>query len=93
MSVVHPLPEGFGAYLDWLECAMCGRLRVGKGFFERYRIAGRSCHVFGYQEGSMGGKLIRTIGMVRAKVKIGMMNLVYNMSRLVQFERGAAALG
>ncbi len=28
-------------------CAMCGRLRVGKGFFERYRSAGRSCHVFG----------------------------------------------
>ena len=26
--------------------AMCGRLRVGKGFFERYRTAGRSCHVF-----------------------------------------------
>jgi IS5 family transposase len=41
----------------------------------------------------MGGKLIRTIGMARAKAKIGMMNLVYNMSRLVQFERGAAALG
>ncbi len=39
------------------------------------------------------GKPIRTIGMARAKVKIGMMNLVYNMSRLVQFERGAAALG
>ena len=30
-----------------LLCAMCGRLRVGKGFFERYRTAGRSCHVFG----------------------------------------------
>jgi hypothetical protein len=26
---------------------MCGRLRVGKGFFERLRTAGRSCHVFG----------------------------------------------
>ena len=41
----------------------------------------------------MVSKLIRTIGMVRAKAKIGMMNLVYNMSRLVQFERGAAAPG
>ncbi|VAW14880.1 hypothetical protein MNBD_ALPHA09-1373 [hydrothermal vent metagenome] len=39
----------------------------------------------------MGGKFIRAIGMARAKAKIGMMNLVCNMSRLVQFERGAAA--
>jgi hypothetical protein len=39
----------------------------------------------------MGGKLVRTIGMVRARVKIGLMNLVYNMRRLVQLERMAAA--
>lgn len=32
----------------------------------------------------MGGHLVRTIGLERAKVKIGMMNLVYNMKRLVQ---------
>jgi len=59
----------------------------------RSKIRVRVEHVFGFQERSMGGKLIRTISMVRAKAKIGMMNLVYNMSRLVQFERGAAALG
>ncbi len=41
----------------------------------------------------MGGKFIRSIGMARAKAKIGMMNLVYNMSRLIQFERGVAAPG
>jgi len=28
-----------------------------------------------------------TIGLLRAKVKIGMMNLVYNMMRLVQLTR------
>ncbi|OAP92199.1 hypothetical protein A4H96_04360 [Acidithiobacillus ferrooxidans] len=28
-----------------------------------------------------GGKFLRTIGMARAEVKIGMMNLVYNMRR------------
>ena len=39
----------------------------------------------------MGGKIVRTIGLVRARMKIGMMNLVYNMSRLVQLERVAAA--
>jgi IS5 family transposase len=40
-------------------------------------------HVFGAQH-AMGGHIVRTIGLVRAKVKIGMMNLVYNMTRLVQ---------
>ncbi len=30
----------------------------------------------------MGGHIVRTIGLLRAKVKIGMMNLVYNMMRL-----------
>ena len=38
----------------------------------------------------MGGKIVRSIGMARAAAKIGMMNLVYNMQRLVQLERVAA---
>ena len=38
----------------------------------------------------MGDKLVRTIGLVRAEMKIGMQNLTYNMSRLVQL-RGARA--
>ncbi len=40
-------------------------------------------HVFGAQH-EMGGHIVRTIGLARARVKIGMMNLVYNMKRLVQ---------
>jgi len=43
-------------------------------------------HVFGAQH-AMGGHLVRTIGLARATVKIGMMNLVYNMRRLVQLIR------
>jgi len=43
-------------------------------------------HVFGAQH-AMGGHLVRTIGLARAKVKIGMMNLVYNMRRLIQLIR------
>ncbi|MCX5873552.1 MAG: transposase, partial [Deltaproteobacteria bacterium] len=43
-------------------------------------------HVFGAQH-AMGGHIVRTIGLTRAKVKIGMMNLVYNMKRLVQLIR------
>src|SRR5262249_43437867 len=48
-------------------------------------------HVFGQQQNSMGGKIVRTIGIVRARFKIGMMNLGYNIRRLVQLERMAAA--
>jgi IS5 family transposase len=57
----------------------------------RSRVRARVEHVFGHQENSMGGKIVRSIGMARAAAKIGMMNLVYNMQRLVQLERVAAA--
>ena len=57
----------------------------------RSRVRARVEHVFGHQENSMGGKIVRTIGIARARVKIGMMNLVYNMRRLVQLERMAVA--
>lgn len=35
----------------------------------------------------MGGTLVRTIGMVSAKAKIGMKNLAYNTRRLGQLRR------
>jgi hypothetical protein len=38
----------------------------------------------------MGAKIVRTVGAARARFKIGM-NLGYNMRRLVQLERMAAA--
>ena len=57
----------------------------------RSRVRARVEHVFGHQENSMGGKIVRTIGIARARFKIGMMNLGYNMRRLVQLERVAAA--
>ena len=44
-------------------------------------------HVFGAQINDMGGTLVRTIGPIRAKAKIGMKNLAYNMRRLVQLRR------
>ena len=44
-------------------------------------------HIFGAQANDMGGTLVRTIGMVRAKAKIGMKNLAYNMRRLGQLGR------
>ncbi len=57
----------------------------------RSKVRARVEHVFGHQENSMGRKIVRTIGVARAKFKIGMMNLGYNISRLVQLERIAAA--
>ena len=47
-------------------------------------VRARVEHVFGAQTNDMGGTLVRTIGLVRAKAKIGMKNLAYNMRRLVQ---------
>jgi IS5 family transposase len=57
----------------------------------RSRVRARVEHVFGHQENAMGRKIVRTIGIARARFKIGMMNLGYNMRRLVQLERVAAA--
>jgi hypothetical protein len=43
-------------------------------------------HVFAHQKGSMA-LCIRTIGIARARVKIGLANLTYNIRRLVFQER------
>ena len=59
----------------------------------RSKVRARVEHVFGNQHNSMGGKLVRTIGIVRATVKIGIQNLAYNMRRLVVLERSALAVG
>ena len=55
------------------------------------RVRARIEHVFGAQEIAPGGRLVRTIGIVRARAKIGLQNLVYNMRRLASLERMAAA--
>ena len=51
------------------------------------RVRVRVEHVFGAQANNMGGTLVRTVGLVRAKAKIGMKNLAYNMRRLGQLGR------
>ena len=55
------------------------------------KVRARIEHVFGAQENAPGGRLVRTIGIVRAKIKIGLQNLVYNFRRLVVLERMTAA--
>ena len=53
----------------------------------RSKVRKRIEHVFGFMQNSMKGKFIRTIGMVRAKMKIGIMNLIYNICRYEQLCR------
>ena len=71
----------------------------GKAMPERTRFANaqkskvRSAveHVFAHQKGLMG-LFVRTIGLARARLKIGLANLAYNMRRFVWLrERGAPA--
>jgi IS5 family transposase len=63
---------------------------------QKSKVRSRVEHIFGAQA-QMGGHWVRTIGLLRAKIKIGMMNLAYNMMRLVQLtrrdRRGAPAIG
>tara|TARA_R110001599_G_scaffold108057_3_gene271010 strand:+ start:13395 stop:13805 length:411 start_codon:yes stop_codon:yes gene_type:complete len=59
----------------------------------RSKVRARVEHVFGNQHSAMGGKFVRTIGMARATMKIGMQNLAYNMRRLVVLERSAITAG
>ena len=49
----------------------------------------RGEHVFAAQQ-AMGGKLVRTIGLARARVKIAMMNIVYNLSRWAWLQTAAS---
>jgi transposase, IS5 family len=58
---------------------------------QKSRVRARIEHVFGAQQTSPGGRIVRTIGIARAKAKIGLQNLVYNIRRLVTLERMAAA--
>ena len=53
-------------------------------------VRSRIEHVFAEQKDKMG-LFIRTIGIARARMKIGIANLVYNFRRLVFLDRIAAA--
>ncbi|MEC5293889.1 MULTISPECIES: transposase, partial [unclassified Aurantimonas] len=65
--------------------------RTSRANGRRSAIRSKVEHVFARQKGPMR-LFIRTIGLVRAKVKIGMANLVYNLTRLVWHQgRGAPA--
>jgi len=56
------------------------------GAVRAQRFLGFHCarvgHVFEHREDRIGGVFLRSISITRAKARIGLMNLVYNLSRL-----------
>src|SRR5271168_2079628 len=59
----------------------------------RSRVRVRVEHVFGHIETAMKGCYVRTIGMARAKAKIGIETMAYNISRFTFLMRANAATG
>ncbi len=66
--------------------------REEQGNKTRSKIRARVEHVFGHMTAAMGGKLVRTIGIGRARVKIGMQNMTHNMERFSYLERTEGAV-
>lgn len=54
---------------------------------EKSRVRARVEHVFGSMTSELGGITIRTIGHMRAKVQIGLLNLIYNIKRVATLIR------
>lgn len=54
---------------------------------KKSKIRGRVEHIFGSMENEQGGMKTRVIGLARVANKIGLMNLTYNMRRLVTLIR------
>ncbi len=48
---------------------------------KKSKIRARVEHIFGSMTNEQGGMFVRVIGLARAKTKIGLMNLVYNIRR------------
>ena len=59
----------------------------------RSKVRARVEHEFGDQKNGIRAGIVRAIGIVRARCKIGMTNLVYNIRRIVCLERMATATG
>jgi IS5 family transposase len=57
---------------------------------KRSKVRARVEHVFGSIKNEQGGSFVRTIGLARAKTKVTLINLVYNMRRLMTLSRRIA---
>lgn len=52
-----------------------------RGNRTRSKVRSRVEHVFGLQVQKAGNLIVRTVGIIMAKVKIGLRNLVFNIDR------------
>ena len=57
---------------------------------EKSKVRARVEQVLGAKQKSEGGRIVRKIGIVREKEKIGLQKIVYKISGLVKLERMAA---
>lgn len=74
--------RGFRGHLQYKGCRYKKLTsRQIEGNYRRAKIRSRVEHIFGVQTMRAGSLLIRTIGVVRAKAKIGLRNLAYNIDR------------
>ena len=53
------------------------------------RVRARIEHVFGFLKQATGTVIIRTIGIARANIKIGLLNLTYNLCRFAYYRENA----
>src|SRR5271169_3951648 len=59
---------------------------IARGNADRARVRSRVEHVFAAQKCRLG-LIVRTIGLVRARAKIGLANLAYNFTHLAWLDR------
>jgi IS5 family transposase len=64
--------------------------REKQGNKTKSRIRARVEHVFGVMSRRAGGKLVRAVGWARARMKIGLRNLAYNVDRYAMLESRAS---
>ncbi len=81
VRVAHPSQEAAGS-------AEPERMRIANA--QKSKVCNAVEHVFAQQKDPMG-LVVRTIGIARARVKIGMANLAYNIRRFVWLRVKCAA--
>ena len=76
------IEKGFRGHIQKKGCRYKKLSRRGiEANYRRAKVRSRVEHVFGVQAMRAGSLLIRTIGLVRAKAKVGLRNLAYNIDR------------
>lgn len=54
---------------------------------QKSKIRCRIEHIFGFEEGSMNGLIVRSVNLMRAKANVALTSLVYNVCRYIQIMR------